>query len=234
MAFEPTQIAENVKRIRDEMEEAALRSGRKPEDVLLCAASKTQPAALVRQVAQLGIDLFGENRVQELAAKSDEHAYGGKAVHLIGHLQTNKVRQTVGRAAVIQSVDSLRLLDAIEAEARKQSIVQDVMIEINIAGEASKSGVSPDEADELFAHVGALSSVRVRGIMSIPPIELVRGRNRRYFSQLYQLFVDINDKKYDNVNMSFLSMGMSGDYVDAILEGANVVRIGSAIFGQRT
>lgn len=234
MAFEPTQIAENVKRIRDEMAEAALRSGRKPEDVLLCAASKTQQAALVRQTAQLDIDLFGENRVQELVAKSEERAYGDKAVHLIGHLQTNKVRQTVGRAAVIQSVDSLRLLDAIEAEARKQSIVQDVMIEINIAGEASKSGVSPDEADELFAHVGALSSVRVRGIMSIPPIELVRGRNRRYFSQLYQLFVDINDKKYDNVNMSFLSMGMSGDYVDAILEGANIVRIGSAIFGQRT
>lgn len=216
------------------MAEAALRSGRKPEDVLLCAASKTQPAALVRQAAQLDIDLFGENRVQELTAKSEDRAYGGKAVHLIGHLQTNKVRQTVGRAAVIQSVDSLRLLDAIEAEARKQGIVQDVMIEINIAGEASKSGVSPDEADELFAYVGALSSVRVRGIMSIPPIELVRGQNRRYFSQLYQLFVDINDKKYDNGNMSFLSMGMSGDYVDAILEGANVVRIGSAIFGQRT
>jgi len=234
LAHELTQIAENLKRIRAEMAEAAMRSGRKPEDVLLCAASKTQPAALVQQMWQLDIDLFGENRVQELVAKSDERAYGDKAVHLIGHLQTNKVRQTVGRAAVIQSVDSLRLLDAIDTEARKQGILQDIMVEINIAGEASKSGVSPEEADELFAHVGALSAVRVCGIMSIPPIELVRGQNRRYFSQLHQLFVDINDKKYDNVNMSFLSMGMSGDYADAILEGANVVRIGSAIFGQRT
>ena len=234
MALELTQIAEQIKRIRNDMAEAAMRSGRKPEDVLLCAASKMQPAELVRQIWQLDIDLFGENRVQELVAKNDERAYGNKSVHLIGHLQTNKVRQTVGRAAVIQSVDSLRLLDAIEAEARKQGIVQDIMIEINIAGETSKSGVSPREADELFAHVGALSAVRVCGIMSIPPIELVRGQNRRYFSQLHQLFVDINDKKYDNVNMSFLSMGMSGDYADAILEGANVVRIGSAIFGQRT
>lgn len=233
MALELQQVAENIKRVRYEMAEAAIRAGRKPEDVLLCAASKTQQAELVRAAAPLDVDLFGENRVQELVAKCDAGAYQEKPVHLIGHLQTNKVRQTVGRAAVIQSVDSVRLLDAIAAEAQKQSIVQSIMIEVNIAGEASKSGVSPEETKELIAHAGTLGSVCVCGIMSIPPVEVTPGQNRRYFSQLHQLFIDINDKKYDNVNMSFLSMGMSSDYIDAIAEGANIVRVGSAIFGKR-
>ena len=226
-------MRENIAQVREKMKAAALRAGRKPEDILLCAASKVQTPETVALAQALDIDLFGENRVQELCQKYDAGAYGSKPVHMIGHLQTNKVRQTVGRASMIQSVDSLRLLQAIDTEARRQGICQDILLEINIGGEESKSGMAPRDVWTILEGLSNFPSVLVRGIMAIPPIAQQKGDNRRFFAEMSQLFVDIEAKKYDNVNMGFLSMGMSGDYEDAILEGANIVRVGTAIFGSR-
>lgn len=233
MAYSQEVMREHVEQVREKMKAAALRAGRKPEDILLCAASKVQTAETVALAQALDIDLFGENRVQELCQKYDAGAYGPKPVHMIGHLQTNKVKQTVGRAAMIQSVDSLHLLQAIDAEARRQGIRQDILLEINIGGEESKSGMAPADVWGILENLPNFPSVFVRGIMAIPPIAQQKGENRRFFAQMAQLFVDIEAKKYDNVNMGFLSMGMSGDFEDAILEGANIVRVGTAIFGSR-
>ena len=233
MAFSQEIMRENVQNIRENMARAARETGRRPEDILLCAASKVQSAETVALARELDIDLFGENRVQELCQKFDAGAYGSKPVHMIGHLQTNKVRQTVGRADVIQSVDSLHLLQAVDAEAQRRGLRQDILIEINIGGEESKSGVAPQQVWSLLENAAQCSSVRVRGLMSIPPVAEKKGQNRHYFALLRQLFVDIAAKKYDNISMDFLSMGMSADYEDAILEGANIVRIGTAIFGRR-
>ncbi len=226
-------MRENVQAIREKIAQAARTAGRRPEEILLCAASKMQSAETVALACGLDIDLFGENRVQELCQKYDAGAYGTKKAHMIGHLQTNKVRQTVGRAAVIQSVDSLRLLQAVDAEARRQGIRQDIFIEINVGGEASKSGVAPGEIWDMLENAQQCPAVCVRGLMSIPPVAEKTGQNRHYFAEMRQLFVDIAAKKYDNITMDFLSMGMSRDFEDAILEGANIVRIGTAIFGRR-
>ena len=233
MAFSQEVMRENVQLIREKMAQAARSAGRKPEEILLCAASKVQSAETVALARGLDIDLFGENRVQELTQKHEAGAYGDKPVHMIGHLQTNKVRQTVGCAAMIQSVDSVRLLEAIDAEAQRKGIRQDILLEINIGGEKSKSGVSPGEVWAILEKAAQCPAVCVRGLMSIPPVAEKEGQNRRYFSEMRQLFVDIATKKYDNISMDFLSMGMSDDFEDAILEGANIVRVGTAIFGRR-
>lgn len=233
MAFSQEEMRENVQMIREKMEAAARASGRSAGEVLLCAASKMQSAETVALARELPIDLFGENRVQELCQKYEAGAYGQKPVHMIGHLQTNKVRQTVGKAVVIESVDSLKLLQAIDAEAGKRGLRQDIFIEVNIAGEESKSGASVEDAWRILEAAQQCHSVCVRGLMSIPPIAEKSGQNRRYFAAMRQLFVDMAAKKYDNSNMVFLSMGMSGDFEDAILEGANIVRVGTAIFGRR-
>lgn len=233
MAFSQEVMQENVQAIREKMAQAAHAAGRKPEDILLCAASKVQSAETVALAQGLAIDIFGENRVQELCQKSDAGAYGDKPVHMIGHLQTNKVRQTVGRAAMIQSVDSLHLLQAIDAEAQRKGLRQQILIEVNIGGEDSKSGVSPQDVWTILENAAQCTGIFVRGLMTIPPIAEKTGQNRHYFALLRQLFVDIATKKYDNISMDFLSMGMSADYQDAILEGANIVRIGTAIFGRR-
>lgn len=233
MAFSQEVMRENVQNIREKMARAAREAGRKPEEILLCAASKVQSTETVALAQGLEIDLFGENRVQELCQKFDAGAYGSKPVHMIGHLQTNKVRQTVGRAAMIQSVDSLHLLQAIDAEARRQGLRQDILIEINIGGEESKSGIAPQQICSMLENAAQCSGVAVRGLMAIPPVAEKKGQNRHYFALLRQLFVDISTKTYDNISMDFLSMGMSADYEDAILEGANIVRIGTAIFGRR-
>lgn len=226
-------IAENIQAIRARMDAAARAAGRDPGEIQLCAATKMNDAARVREAVLGGVDCCGENRVQELLEKHPAGAYTGKPVHFIGHLQSNKVRQIVGIVDLIQSVDSEALLQKIAAQAEKHGIVQDVLIEVNIGGEEAKSGVSPDALEGLLRYVGGLRHVRVRGLMAIPPIAEEAGGNHDYFSAMHQLFVDIGAKKYDNVSMDFLSMGMSDDFEDAIACGANMVRVGSSIFGAR-
>jgi len=226
-------IADNVARIRERIAAAALSAGRKPEEIRLVAASKMNDADRVRQAIAAGVDICGENRVQELLEKKKLNAYDGCAVHMIGHLQKNKVRQVVGAVDMIQSADSPELLTLIDRQAAKLGLVQSVLLEVNIGGEESKSGVAPGELTALLEHAAGLSNLQVRGLMTIPPVEEKTGGNRAYFARMQQLFVDIRDKKYDNVLMAELSMGMSGDFEDAVREGATLVRVGSAIFGPR-
>ena len=226
-------ICENVAQIRENIRAAAIAAGRDPSQILLCAATKMNGTENVRQAIAAGVDCCGENRVQELVAKSADNAYQGAPVHFIGHLQTNKVRQVVGKVDLIQSVDSLRLLEAIEKEAARQNLVQDILLEINIAKEESKSGFDIEEIPEILEKIALYSNVRVRGFMAIPPISHFSGENRKFFLKIYNLFVDITRKKYDNVCMEILSMGMSGDFADAIACGSTMIRVVTAIFGAR-
>ncbi len=226
-------IAENVARIKADIVSAALAAGRNPEDICLCAATKMNDSAAVREAILAGVDCCGENRVQELTAKQSQNAYDGVPVHFIGHLQTNKVKQVVGKVDLIQSVDSLRLLEAIHKEATKQRICQDILLEVNVANEASKSGFLPEEVDAVFSKMGDFPAIRVLGLMAIPPICQNSTDNHKFFQKMYNLSVDIMAKKYDNVCVNILSMGMSGDYADAIACGSTMIRVGTAIFGAR-
>ena len=212
---------------------AAREAGRDPAGVQLCAACKTRTADTVAASAALAIDVFGENHVQELCANFDAGAYCGKPSHFIGHLQTNKIKKVLGRASLIQSVDSEHLLTAIEKEAAKAGIVQDVLLEVNIGGEASKSGVSPEQLWPLLDAAAAEEHIRVKGLMAIPPVNDDDAQNRRYLAEVYRLFVQAGERGYANVKMETLSMGMSGDFENAIREGATLVRIGTAIYGER-
>ena len=225
-------MEESVAAIRLRMAGAARAAGRDPAEVLLCAACKTQTVETVRQSAALPIDLFGENHVQELVEKADAGAYCGKPAHFIGHLQTNKLKKVLGRAELIQSVDSPRLLDAIEKEAAKRQLVQDVLLEVNIGAEEGKTGIAEAELPALLEAAAAKAHIRVRGLMAIPPADASREENCGYFRQVHALYVDINTKLFHN-DFKYLSMGMSGDYEDAIRFGATMVRVGSAIFGAR-
>ncbi len=226
-------IEENVRRIRQEIAQAALAAGRDPSQIQLCAATKMNDAQAVRRAIQAGVDCCGENRVQELAAKQAENAYAGVPVHFIGHLQTNKVRQVVGQVDLIQSVDSARLLQAINNEAQRRGIVQNVLLEVNIGGESSKSGFLADEILPFMENIAQYPNVCVMGLMAIPPISQKKGDNVKFFQKISDLCVDIREKKYDNVKVDCLSMGMSGDFADAIACGSTMVRIGTAIFGAR-
>ena len=226
-------IAENVARIRQEIADAAIAAGRNPKDILLCAATKMNDAAAVQAAIAAGVDLCGENRVQELTQKLSQHAYDGVPVHFIGHLQTNKVKQVVGKVDLIQSVDSLRLLGAIQSEAEHQGIRQDILLEVNIGEECSKSGFSAEEIPEIVEEISAFPNIRLRGLMAIPPISQKSGDNRKFFQKMCRLCVDITAKKSDNVCVDILSMGMSDDFADAIACGSTMIRIGTAIFGQR-
>ena len=226
-------IAENVARIRAQIDEAAIAAGRNPKEIKLCAATKMNDADAVRQAIAAGVDCCGENRVQELVQKSAENAYEGAPVHFIGHLQTNKVKQVGGHVDLIQSVDRMALLEAIEKEAAKQGIVQDILLEINIAREESKSGFDAEEIPQIMEKIVQFSHIRVKGLMAIPPISHFEGENFKFFKEIFNLSVDIMRKKYDNVAVECLSMGMSDDFVDAIRCGSTMVRIGTAIFGAR-
>lgn len=217
-------IADNVKSILERIDRAA--QGR---PVTLVAVAKTKPAAAVREAIAAGARVIGENHVQEIRQKGAEGAYDGAAVHLVGHLQKNKVRYVAGKVDLIESVDSVELLRAIAARAASIGAVQDVLLEINIAREASKTGALPETLPELLETASGLTGVRVRGLMAIPPA----GASATYFYNMQKLFVDNAGEKYDNVSMDFLSMGMSGDFEQAIRAGANLVRVGSAIFGAR-
>ena len=226
-------IAENVARIRAEMEAAAVRCGRDSKSVLLCAATKMNGADAVRQAIAAGVDCCGENRVQELTEKLAQNAYEGAPVHFIGHLQTNKVRQVVGKVDLIQSVDSERLLRAIDKEAGKLGIIQDILLEVNIGEEASKSGFQAGDILPLLDKCPEFPNICIKGLMAIPPISHNSGENLKFFQKMFQLSVDIQAKKYDNVKVDCLSMGMSGDYPDAISCGSTMIRVGTAIFGAR-
>ena len=226
-------IAENIRKIRENIHDAAVRSGRNPDDIILVAAAKMNSADNVREAIAAGIDVIGENRVQELQEKNAQGAYRGANLHYIGTLQKNKVRHLVGLCDMIQSVDSVNLIERIGKRAGALSLVQDILIEVNIGREEAKSGVLPEQLDSVLEAASQTDGVFMRGLMAIPPISQEPGGNRVYFDEMYQLFVDIRAKKYDNVSMQYLSMGMSGDYEEAISAGANMVRVGSSIFGNR-
>ena len=225
-------IAENIARIRREIDEAARETGRTGADITLVGASKMNDAARCREAIAAGIDALGENRVQEMTEKLKEDAYTGAPLHFIGHLQRNKVKQVVGKAALIQSVSSRELLDEIEKVAARLELVQDVLLEVNIGGEEAKSGFSPEELPQAAAYARTLPHVHVRGLMTIPPVAVENGANIPYFEKVSRLFVDISREMYDN-KWEYISMGMSDDYADAVRCGANMVRVGSAIFGAR-
>ena len=199
----------------------------------LLAATKMNDASRVREAIAAGVDLCGENRVQELQQKLGENAYEGAPLHFIGHLQRNKAKALVGKVDLIQSVDSLALMEILNRLAREQGIVQDILLEVNIGGETAKSGVPPEAADEMAARMGDFPGLRLRGLMTIPPISEEIGGNLRFFAKMYQLYVDIKAKKYDNTIIDCLSMGMSDDFADAINEGSTLIRVGTRIFGAR-
>jgi len=227
------EIRENIARIREEMARAEARAGRPAGEVTLLAATKMNDAARVREAIAAGVDACGENRVQELTAKLEEDAYRGAPLHFIGHLQRNKAKFLVGRVDLIQSVDSEGLLTVLDRLAAERGVRQDILAEINIGGEAAKSGVPPEQADEIAAKMEEYPNLSLRGFMTIPPVEVEPGGNLRYFAKMYQLYVDIKAKKYDNNNIDCLSMGMSDDFADAIKEGSTLIRVGTRIFGAR-
>ena len=226
-------IAENVAAIRAKMDAAAIACGRDPKDILLCAATKMNDADAVRQAIAAGVDCCGENRAQELTAKLADDAYRGKPVHFIGRLQTNKVKQVVGKVDLIQSVDRVNLLEAIQKEASRQGIIQDILLEINIGREEAKGGLLPEEIHPLLEKIAEFPNVRVKGLMAIPPICQKDTDNDKFFQEMCNIGVDIMEKKYDNVSVDILSMGMSDDFVRAIACGSTMIRVGTAIFGAR-
>ena len=226
-------IAENVAAVRAQLAAAAVAAGRDPSTVRLCAATKMNDAQAVREAIAAGVDLCGENRVQELTQKLAENAYAGAEVHFIGRLQTNKVKQVVGKVSLIQSVDREKLLHALQDEAARQNLVQDILLQVNIGYEESKGGFLPEEIPETVAKMSDFPNLRVKGLMAIPPISQKSGENLKFFQEMCNLCVDITRKKSDNVSMEILSMGMSDDFADAIACGATLVRLGTAIFGPR-
>ena len=226
-------IKENIAEIRQRMDAAARKAGRDPGEILLCAATKMNDADRVREAIAAGVDCCGENRVQELVQKSALHAYDGKPVHFIGHLQTNKVRQVVGKVDLIQSVDRVELLACIEKEAARQDLIQDILLEINIGAEESKSGFTPEEAKAVAADMERYPHCRLRGLMAIPPISEKSGSNCRFFEEIQRIAVDITTKNPHNSSMEVLSMGMTDDFEDAIACGSTMIRVGTAIFGAR-
>lgn len=226
-------IAENVKAVKENIAAAALRCGRSPDEIKLVAATKMNDAGRVRQAIAAGVDICGENRVQELQEKYAQGAYEGCPLHFIGHLQKNKVKYIVGKVGLIHSVDSVALASEINKRAAALGIVQDILLEVNIGAEPAKSGFALGELSCALDTMADFGSIRVLGLMAIPPICEKSEENRVYFRRMKQLFIDIGQKKYDNVLMQLLSMGMSADYEVAVEEGANLVRVGTGIFGAR-
>ena len=227
-------LAEKIRQVQDNIAAAAREAGRDPGGITLVAATKVQTSQTIREAIAAGVGVCGENRVQEMTAHLADNAYEGARLHFIGHLQTNKVKFVVGRVDLIESVGSQRLLEAIEHQAAKLGVVQDILLEVNVGGEESKSGVRVEELPALAARAAELPHVRLRGLMAIPPAARMEGENRPFFAQMRQLFVDIKGKMDDNKSViDCLSMGMSRDYEDAVREGATLVRVGTALFGPR-
>ena len=229
-----TSIRENIAAIRAQIDAAARETGRTGADITLVGASKMNDAAACQEAIAAGIDALGENRVQEMTAKLAEDAYRGAPLHFIGHLQRNKVKQVVGKAALIQSIGSAELLAEVDRQAEKLGIVQDILLEVNIGDEASKGGAKRSDILALAHHALQCPHLRLRGIMSIPPATATEEENKAFFQETYQLFIDMRNELGDNVsNIDCLSMGMSGDYPLAIAGGSTMVRVGTALFGAR-
>lgn len=224
---------ENFKIITQRIAQAAVKSGRSPEQIRLLAATKTVPAELIAYATGHGIILIGENKAQELNEKYPFYQLPKEQIHFIGHLQTNKVASVVGKVGMIQSVDSVKLAKEISKRSVAQSLTTDILLEVNVGGEENKSGIAPERVVDLAQEVSQMPGISVRGLMTIPPITENADAARKFFSNIYALSVDIRSKNIDNVSMDILSMGMSSDYYEAILEGANMVRIGSLLFGKR-
>ena len=226
------ELAQNYKTVKENVTKACEQAGRSEQEVTLLAVSKTKPVDMLMDVYRAGARDFGENKVQELVDKIPQMPSDVRW-HMIGHLQTNKVKYLVGVVDLIESVDRLELLECIEKQAEKVGVVQNILFEVNIGNEESKSGFTPAEAAALAARMADFPHTALKGLMAIPPVSEFPGENCRYFAEMRNLFVDIRAKKYDNVSMECLSMGMSDDFADAIAEGSTMVRIGTAIFGKR-
>ncbi len=222
---------ENYKDIMERLAAAAEKSGRKAEDIMLLAATKTVEPYLINYAIEKGVKYIGENRVQEFLSKEND-VTDNVHKHFIGHLQTNKVKDIVGKVELIQSVDSVRLAAAISKESVKKGIVTDILLEVNIGMEESKSGFAPDSVLSAYDEISAMDGIRIKGLMTIPPHIDENNKNTEYFSKMYELYIDIHTKKIDN-NIEILSMGMSDDFETAIEYGANMVRVGTALFGKR-
>ena len=227
------EVAQNVQKIAQDVREAALQAGRDPSEVQVMAVTKTVDPVLVNAAIGAGITLLGENKAQELCAKYDSYHKDGVQIHFIGHLQTNKVRQIVDKVSMVESVDSIKLAREIDRHCAAIGKVMDVLLEVNIGREENKTGIFPELLPALLEEAGKLEHIRVRGLMTIPPVCETEEEVLQYFSQMRQLFIDIKQKKYDNISMEILSMGMSADYLAAVRCGSNIVRIGAAMFGQR-
>ena len=225
-------LKENLTYVENEIQEACRRAGRGRDEVTLIAVSKTKPVSVLKEAYDLGVRVFGENKVQEL---TDKYEKLPKDIHwhMIGHLQRNKVKYIIDKVDLIHSVDSVRLAETIEKEASRQNLTVNILIEVNVAGEESKFGVSPEELPEFIEKVAEFSHIRVRGLMTIAPFVEDSEENRRIFEDLRKLSVDIAEKNVDNITMRVLSMGMTNDYSVAIEEGATMVRVGTGIFGAR-
>ena len=229
----PDEVRRNLAEIRQRIGEAARAAGRSPEEVQLMAVTKTVPPELVNIAWEEGVRLFGENRAQELLEKADSYAFGPECIHFIGTLQTNKVRQIIGKVCCIQSVNSLRLAREIQKRAQTAGTVLDVLVEVNIGGEETKTGADYSQVMKLMEDLSGFSALRVKGLMCIPPFGKNSLETERFFDQMYKIFVDIKAQTIDNICMETLSMGMTGDYQLAVRHGANLVRVGTGIFGKR-
>ena len=225
-------ISENLHEINDRILQACARADRNPDEVTLIAVSKTKPLSALSEAYEEGARDFGENKVQEICEKYPEMPKDAR-FHMIGHLQTNKVKYVVGRAGLIHSVDSLHLAEAIEKECEKKDVHANILVEVNVAGEDSKFGIKPEETESLIRQIAKLPRVHVRGLMTIAPFVEKPEENRPIFHKLHKLLVDISAKNIDNIDMNVLSMGMTNDYEIAVEEGATHVRVGTGIFGER-
>lgn len=227
------RVDENLKAVRENIAKAALKSGRNPEDVKLMAVTKTVEPEYINFAISNGIDLIGENKVQEFMSKKEFLNLENCKAHLIGHLQTNKVKKIIGEVDMIESLDSLHLAQEISNRSVALGIVTDTLIEVNIGGEDCKTGLELSKLEELIYAAAEMPGIKVRGLMTVPPFSEDSEQARGFFANMYKLFIDMRSKKIDNISMDILSMGMSGDYCQAIEEGSTLVRVGSAIFGNR-
>lgn len=228
-----SDVEYNYKLINERIAEAAQKVGKSREDITFLAATKTVEPEVINHAISLGLDHIGENKVQELLSKYDSYNLENCSLQFIGHLQTNKVRQIVDKVDLIQSVDSVKLANEIAKQSLKLNKTTDILVEVNIGREENKSGVYPENLEEMLCEISKIEGISVKGLMTIPPICDNKHKISKYFNNMHNIFIDISQKKLDNISMTILSMGMSADYYEAILEGANMVRIGSSLFGAR-
>lgn len=228
-----SDIEYNINKIKERISEACIRSGRKENEVRLMAVTKTVEPIFINRAIDCGVDLIGENKVQEFLSKKEHLRLEGCEAHLIGHLQTNKVRQIISEVSMIQSVDSIKLAKEISKRSESAGIISNCLVEVNIGGEESKTGIDGAYLEELICEISEMKAIKIKGLMTIPPICDDERVLNKYFSKMHRIFIDIKDKKLDNVDMTVLSMGMSSDYENAVMNGSTLVRVGTALFGQR-